>query len=70
MRSVKLKEIEEHKLKYLEEKRLKELQMMKERKRYLEEIEERARDQEKKILKYGFEGRKTPRSMQMYEKEK
>ena len=69
MRSVKLKELEDHKVKYLELKKIKELELMKERKKFIEEVEEKAYEDTLKLKPYQFKGRKSPRAMIQYEKE-
>lgn len=41
MKSIKFKELEDHKIKYLEAKKLKELELMKERQKIKEDIEDK-----------------------------
>ncbi len=69
MRSIKIEEIEDHKLKYLEAKRMKELELFKERKRQLDDIEEKTKEDHQKLQNYHFNGRKSPKAMIQYEKE-
>ena len=49
MKPIDNREIEDHRVKYLEAKRFKELKLQKDRERYLDEIEEKARTDERRL---------------------
>ena len=69
MRSIKYSELEDHKLRYLEAKKMKELELMKERKKIKEDIEEKWYEDTQKLKAYTFKGGKSPQPMILYEKE-
>ena len=69
MKSIKYSELEDHKLKYLEAKKMKELELMKERKKIKDDIDDKWYEDTQKLKSYNFKGGKSPHAMIIYEKE-